>query len=344
MNVFYTKSLDTLRPPKNGRVWYKNEDITTLYDKDKAEYIKRCQFETLESAYHYLELWKSLNFSGAPSNYTSFFFAINRNELPTIKHTYNILLRNFLQGGWIEAFRTGLIKERVYLYDIKRAYYWSGLLRLPYQVGLYQKDADGWIGCFKVMDSDLLSLYARLIKGSYVVLTNEDVANFQIPTDKLQTVWLFGLYDYRNIMHLFERVYDLTKDEHLLKRICQIYWSRFAMYEPVRCVVFQNNEKKKEYIIKNKFLNLIWSILIVRRVMARIYEVKDNAILCYVDSVLTTKELSTGVDVGSWILKNVYDGVYVQCAGVWTKLNSRGEVPSSFVEFTKHAGYKKEVI
>ena len=85
----------------------------------------------------------------------------------------------------------------------------------------------------------------------------------------------------------------------------------------------------KHRTLKNPFYNPIWALTVTSRVKMRLAEHRAHMLHCFVDSMLSTREVETGEQPGQWRLQGQYDGVIVYAPGRWARKDG---------QLIKHAG------
>ena len=93
------------------------------------------------------------------------------------------------------------------------------------------------------------------------------------------------------------------------------YWGRWAGRDPLVC---QMGTDGKRWQLRNVFQHLVWAWTLVSRVRLRLWQERAETAHCYVDELVTRRELRTGTRPGDWNLKATYpDGIVVHRTGWW---------------------------
>lgn len=292
------------------------------------------------TAYECLYLWKQAGFSGSPSSPVAFFRNVCKVKT-NIKAGTNDALSRYFSGGWISALSSGFHHGEAYLYDIVKAYYWAGSLGLPMKVKYFKNKptSKNWIAIVKMKSHP--EVCPDFLKREVAVLSSEDIEVYDCEFDILYGFDLYG-FDY------FPQQ-DLEKIDYLpekcLKLAKQSYWGIWAMQQQIRVERITNDGEVINWHLNNRNKKMIWAILIVRRVMGKLYSMIDeNVMNIYVDSILTREKIAddkTGEEAGDWKLKKTLDGVVIKNAGVWTTIDSFLKHGKRYENWYKHSGYRK---
>lgn len=249
-----------------------------------------------------------------PSSYADLFS--QRFRSPAVRWTYNALFASWFAGGWQEARRRGLLKQPHYKYDINSAYLWALSQGLPdvhsfrFTRHIVRSDVGGtqrglYLVTLPAPDHNLP--YPFNLPRKHVLATSEEIENYGLsPTDVHSGV----LYD--NSVDV-SRMMDLIQSAPAAKLVSRVFWGRWVSRAHVYC---HATRTAKAWPLRNPILNTVWAHLIVSRVKMRIWSQVFDPAHVYVDSVVTTREIPTGVGLGDWRLEARYlDGVDIRGPG-----------------------------
>lgn len=250
-----------------------------------------------------------------PSSFADCFHQLAPRSQP-IRATWNTLLGAWHGGAWEEARIPGRHPGTWYRYDLRSAYRWAGQQGLPdpatYKVrrtwdwekpGLWVCQlprwseyppchrADGWV----VASTDELRAYS----------VEPRVVRYGVTWDRtLWPGWVSSVLDRLPLP--------------AAKAAGRAYWGRWAGRDPLVC---QMGAAGKRWELRNVFQHLVWAWTIVSRVRLRLWEARAETAHCYVDEIVTRRELPTGPNPGDWNLKAVYkSGIIVHRTGWWGAL------------------------
>lgn len=336
--VHYVKNIDYIRQSlqKSHNVFSTNGIKKTIVT-DTEIFKDYTGFGSMDLAYECLYLWKQKGFSGSPTSPASFF----REECTgkcNIKAGTNKVLEKHFHGGQISNLATGFHHGTAYLYDIISAYRWAGSLGLPTEVRYFSGHPvhPEFIALVRVKQRP--DICPDFLKRKICVITNEDLERYKI---KVEFIHGFYLYNFE-----YNPENDLEKLKYLpekcFKLATQSYWGIWAMRSGIEVERLYDTGELKKWNLYNRNKNMIWSIIIVHRVIEKVFEsVSNNCLNIYVDSILTKEKIKTGEKIGDWKLKNTFDcGVFIRNAGLWTSINNYIKNADSYNRWTKHSGYK----
>lgn len=290
-------------------------------------------------AYECLYLWKQRGYSGSPSSPVAFFREVCE-QSTNIKAGTNFSLSSHFHGGWIANTSTGFHHGKTYLYDIVSAYRWAGSLGLPTETRFFtdKPKTENWIAVVKMKMRK--PEHPDFLQKDVTVLTSEDIGIYDIKFE-----YLYG-FDLMNFDYNPET--DLEKLKYLpekcFKLATQSYWGIWAMNGFVRVERLTDEGELKEWKLYNRNKKMIWAILIIHRVTAKVFtafEGNGKVLNVYVDSILTRKPLENVSEIkGGWKLKNTFDdGVFIKNAGVWTSIDNFIKNGKQYDRWIKHSGY-----
>lgn len=274
-------------------------------------------------------IWDKMGYSGSPSSPASFFRQEYKNKSKTFA-SHNFAFRDYSHGGWAENFISGSVMGNLYKYDLIKAYMWAGSLGLPKNLKCYKKGDDNYIGIFKIKEvRDDLPIYFRKKK---FLATSEDVEAYNLEGqilwgyswDDLEVFPLRDIYKYQNILP--KKAYKL---------LTQSYWGIWHSQNPLK-IIYRNGNKRTQY---NNLCNLIWSNIIIHRVIQRVWEkAVVSGVLVQTDSVITKRKIEESNLIGGWKLEKEYqDGIFIKSANIYTPIN---EYTDDLRQWEKHAGYR----
>jgi len=330
------KFTNNLILPKTGnfRYWKYANNVTTYIQNNICFKSLDNWDGDIEWANSAVELWHKLEFKGNPSCPASFFHELYRG--PKINWSINSTLSAYFHGAVQQVFELGLIQPPLYYYDMKSAYLWGGLKGLPLNFRYYAYGDKNFIAIVELLKipDNAPNCFRRKIQ----VVTNEDIEYYNLEVKILWAVSCFN-FDYP-IAPIMERLNNVL-DERTMKRITQSYWGRWAAKAPFFMVNVKEG-KAKYTQLKSIFANFIWAIIIIHRVIRRVWEVKQlDTVLILTDAVLKkSRLLSVGNLPGMFRLKDSFDKpVYVRSPGLW----SIAPVPNDRAYWLKHSGYAREI-
>lgn len=298
-------------------------------------------FGNEQIAYECLYLWKQRGFSGSPSSPVAFFR--EHCEVKTnFKATTNNLLSKYFHGGWIANTSTGFHHGKTYLYDIVSAYRWAGSLGLPISARFFSSTprSNEWIALVRIKSRK--PEHPDFLQRETTVLTSEDLGVYDIEFEFLCGYDLSG-FDYNPQEDLQKLTY---LPEPAFKLATQSYWGIWAMNGSINVNRIDRHGEIKEWKLHNRNKKMIWAILIVHRVTAKVFTAfnqNGNVLNVYIDSILTRKPLKNASELlGGWKLKNVFDGVVIKNAGLWTSVDNYIKHSNRFENWIKHSGYSRK--
>jgi len=292
-----------------------------------------------------LSEWRNRGFSGAPYSCASFcreaFVRLKRKKeiVSRCNASANNMLRPFFSGGWIETTYRGYVYNPVYHYDINSAYLSAALKGLPSRLYPYNGDKKA-LGYVVVLELKSKKKNApNFLNYDIVLATKDDVEMYGLKGTVLSGVQFYDL-DVNLSGVLFELA-DLPYT--IFKRCTQSFWGMYASHSGLDVLDIETGEGRHMH---NRFQNICWAALIVRRVAGEVWNAmtKYRGVSCFVDSVLTEDPLPTeliGDDTGQWKIVGEYKkGVYIEAAGVWNSLpfRKKSDINNKKV-WNKHAGF-----
>lgn len=274
-------------------------------------------------------IWDEMGYSGSPSSPASFF----RQEMMHDSKTYsshNFLLRKFSHGAWAEAFTSGSVLGNLYRYDLIKAYLWGGSIGLPSNIKCYKEGDKNFIGIFKIKEvrEDLPSFFRK----KKFLATSEDVEAYNLE-GQILAGYSWEDLDFFPLMKIYK--YQDYLPAKAYKLLTQSYWGVWHSMNPLK-VKYRSGKKRLQY---NYAQNLIWSNLIIHRIMIKVWEqAVVDGVLVQTDSVITKRKIKESDLIGGWELKKEYrNGLFVKSANIYTPIN---EFSNDIRQWEKHAGYR----
>jgi hypothetical protein len=123
----------------------------------------------------------------------------------------------------------------------------------------------------------------------------------------------------------------------MIKQMRRSYWGLWASNYPLVYEEYENGSMIRYKEQRNARLNMIWSFIIVHRVIQRLWIERNGAILVLTDAILTKNNIKTGNNIGDWKLLGRYNGVKIDSPAVWTQFPYQLDKS----QWVKHSGYKR---
>lgn len=285
-----------------------------------------CKEEALEA----LDKWRGNGLTGAPASAAGFYHKLNQFKFAS--YSQNHLFDDAYIGGWQEAFKVGNFQEAYKYYDIISAYYWASNQGFPFRVQMFNPKCNCHLLRVKVDSGN----FPTCLNSDVITLDNDDIDAYNIKGTILTGV-SWNKSDVLNMDYSFENVYKLNLNYETWKQLKRTYWGLWSSRRELVREHYIEGKLVTETKYKNRRVNLIWSVLITRRVLRRLFGVVDSAaLLVQTDAVLTPNPISVGGRDGDFKLKAVYKGVFIRSSGVWTV----SPVPLDVANYTKHSGTK----
>ena len=339
--VAYT--LESLREPLDGVVYRFDGEIRTVQTKDLL--LKSCEgfnsvrdCNPLELSIECAELWKELGFKGFPSNPASFFHELNRKEELVLPFSFNSGLANYIHGGWSQTLREGAEFRLLEYYDMRSAYLWGGLSGgLPSRILPYERGDKNFIAVIEV--PKINRKLPTPLRAYRFIVTNNELDIYGITEFKI--IFALKLANYFNVEPLIEKIEKLKLPEQAKKLIYQSFWGRWGSTEFLQRETWKNGKLEKITSSRNRSMNLIWSMIIINRVLSRVWENSQGANLVMIDALLTGLKLKdAGEKIGDFkVKKSCPEGAYVANSGLWTPFEN-GKIPKDKASWFKHMGIK----
>lgn len=329
--IVYTEQVE---PGKDGLYYLMGGTIRSRVGTDVVEK-DLSNFRDKEQAYEALEIWKDLEYDGAPSSGAAFFREAW--DMPSnVNRSINMMLEDYMHGGWIEAVGYGHFKGPVYRYDINRAYYWAGSLGLPKHIIPYYPEWDHYL---VINEGPQPHNVPKEFCSDRYLMTSEVQEKMILKESIVRGVsWNELSIDPTETIDEFE---DVLSDD-LYKKLQQGYWGQWACKEPISLFRTDGDSMEKINEIENSMVNLVYATIIQQRVYARLWEasVLKNPLLYYTDSVITREPLEEkwiGDEPGKFELEEYCeDGIFISYPGGWDKLPSTYDIR----DFYKKSGVR----
>jgi hypothetical protein len=237
-----------------------------------------------------------------------------QHRLPGIhRHTWLAPFRKFSFGGWERALFKGEYRGPVYQYDINSAYRWAGQIGLPdptrFERSIHFNDPLGIYIC--VLGENSIP-YAP--QAGIHCVTSEERDVFDVRPKKI----LFGVRCNGETFAVAEAFQELEKkwSKERVKSMSRAYWGKFNSILGPKQVSWKRG--LSEHTQSNFFFNPVWSAFITSRVKLRLCLYRSIALHVYVDSILTTRPIPEGEDIGSFrLLDSDTDGCYIKGDTQW---------------------------
>lgn len=296
-------------------------------------------FDNKEQAERALGLWRSKDWTGAPSSPASF-FRRQAGNIYTIQFSYNNLFSGFQLGGWVEAFQTGFIEKPLTEYDINRAYFSSILRPLPVPSGIRKyKHGDKRFLVVASYSGDN-SVFPRPLRTRRFLFSHEDL-NF-IPMDYNKLKIIAGVSWEKEDLRILDTFEELSGlDNDIYKRLTQSYWGVFGSSSPLHGRSIKDGKLNKQWKLgNNRFKNSVWANLIQKRVMNILASsIGPGTVRVYMDSILTSDEIPVGSRPGQFKISSHWPkGIWMRNAGMWTD-----DPTKPHDQWERHAGIASEL-
>lgn len=304
---------------EHGRYWQFHEQPTTVALPGNRFAKSLAPFADHTDEKSFRELLREYEQIGIPrpSGYADPFHETFKS--PRVAWSINAAVANAFAGGWQQALRIGASKGTYYKYDLRSAYLWAASLGMPdhktYTRSLRPFKKHQYDGLFRIKllepnpDAPFPFNQAR-----ECIATNLEIETYSLRVSEVLDgiVWR-GYTDP-------EPIINSVKSASTWKQCARSYWGRWAQLQTVECV---SQHGDKRWRLPNIALNIPWAHAIVSRVKMKVWNYSANAVHVYVDSVITTERLPTGMAVGDWRLEKTYsDGVFVRGPGQYGDLHA----------------------
>lgn len=297
----------------SGQAWRVGNEYTT-YCPNRARSYKstaRLRFRSMDDFNDLMERCQVLGLR-PPISYADLFFQQQR--LPCLpRYSWSSPFRRFTFGGWEKALYTGEYRGPVYQYDLNSAYRWAGQIGLP--------DIRKLERSYRF--NDPLGIYLVVLKENSLpyapgaglhCITSEERDVFDVRPEK----FILGIRANGETQCIAEAFAALEKTwpERYLKPMARAYWGKFNTRLGPKQISWKRGQSEHQQ--SNFFFNPIWSAFITSRVKMRLCLYRSIALHVYVDSILTTRPIPQGDDVGSFrLLDSDTDGCYIKGNTQW---------------------------
>lgn len=243
-----------------------------------------------------------------PSSYSSVFHAMFRS--PRVRWSLHCPFVPWFVGGWQEARRVGLLPGIWRQYDLNSAYLWAATAGLPDVRSLRTSQHFGkWPGMYALeLTRTIADLPYPFNTSRFVNATTAEVDLYALPVARIigGVIWNADVDG--------APIVDLINQFSFAKECARSFWGRWCSTAPLECAT----RSGRRWALPNPVQNFVWAHCVVSRVKSRVWLEARNAAHVFVDSVITTDELSTGEGLGQWRQEKVYnDGVRIKHAGYY---------------------------
>ncbi len=255
-----------------------------------------------------------------PSSFADCFHQLAPRRQP-VRATWNTMLGAWAGGAWEEARIVGRHPGTWYRYDLRSAYRWAGSLGLPdpatYQVRRRYDPARTGLWVVQLPDRRSVDLPPCHRVAGWVVVSSDELRAYGVAPSRVR----YGVSWDRDLWPGWVGSVLDRLPPPAAKAAGRAYWGRWAGRDPLVC---QMGADGKRWQLRNVFQHLVWAWTIVARVRLRLWEARAETAHCYVDEIVTRRELPTGPNPGDWNLKAIYrSGIVVHRTGWWGALKER---------------------
>lgn len=331
-----------IEAPENGQVWRMGTRPITRQEGN--DYTKTSDgFGGIELAEICWEIWRSHGFSGAPASAASFWreHMLKARREGRVTWALSASVNNLCAKGfnplWIEAAERGAYNGTWHHYDIRSAFLWSGLTQaLPTRFKPYEKgDADFILLCKGWDREELPAHFAR----ERCLVVPEDIEVYGLTDIERHTVAGVTITARSGAFGevLTDAIAELPIEAG--KRLGQSYWGIWSQRSPVLVDTYSDGKKVRTRKMFNRLQNLPAATIITSAVVRRCWEAaREGALIVYVDSILSQRELQTGMALGDWRHEGTFPrGIVLEAPGVWTCASTAHR--SQLGAWHRHAGY-----
>ena len=98
----------------------------------------------------------------------------------------------------------------------------------------------------------------------------------------------------------------------------KVFWGVWAPQRGIETAIWRGGKKRDWWMVeKSPWENVVYAALVGGRVKHKIHAVKDVALECFVDSILTRERLPESDALGGWRCVEQHDGLFVDGPRLW---------------------------
>lgn len=247
-----------------------------------------------------------------PSSFADAFRNLYRSPRPILSITAPF--RTLVYGAWEEAFikTPGTYYGKVYWYDLNSAYRWAACCGLPDPESAYpiERLTDSRIAIYLVEGPKYALPY--WYRDGIHTLTSEElplIANHR-------SIRVIRGVGYDKLIDLSSIFADIdVKFPYCHKRIARAFWGQWNSRRGPTRVTWKSG--LKENTLPNPLHHPIWAAFITSRIKLRFLPYRQSILHVFVDAMLTTHPVETGVEPGAWRELGTFGSIWIRWPGYW---------------------------
>lgn len=236
--------------------------------------------------------------------------------------------------AWNEAVKKGHVRGRHYVYDLNSAYAWAASIPLPDpRRVIYTKRVTARPFGFylvRLPDARAEMIPRRLrVDVPYHWMTKEEIERLDVHSPEVirGCEWETAV----DLTRMIDKVRE-TFDGLTAKRVLRAFWGGWSCERGVDQFMLGDGVEREMKPLPSRQYCPVWSAHVLSRVAMRCATTAGNTLAhVYTDSIMTTKEIVTGSEIGFWKLTHTIDDPWIVGAGMWGPSKDH---------LVKHAGRK----